>query len=218
MSDFLTWVYMIAIVLAIGFIIYLFGAIPMILIQKKQVVAYRKLASLYGFEIKNDKVKLLPNWPTIKGFYNKRFFIVTQAKYGKSTSFYNSASGTWRTFTNYITKISTKLWNPVCGNFKIVNSSIFKKEFNIMEFDSSFVFEGESAEKIKGYLNDKIKHEMINVLNDGGILHIEVIDGILFASNFHGLVNDTDVDSCSKRIKLLWEIAAVLDSKKPEDK
>lgn len=214
MNDILTWIYIIAFVIAGGLIIYIFGAIPMMIFQKKQVVAYRKLALMYGFEIKNDRVKFFPTWPTIKGFYNKRFFIVTQAKYGRSTSFYNSSSGTWRTYTNYITKISTKLWNPVCGNFKIVNSSLFKKDFNILEFDSSFVIEGESAEKIKGFLNDKIKQEMINILNERGILHIEVIDGILFASNFHGLVNDTDVESCSKRIKLLWEIASVLDMKK----
>jgi hypothetical protein len=65
MDDILTWIYIIAIALAGGFIIYIFGAIPMMINQKKQVVAYRKLASLYGFEIKNDKVKFFPTWPTI---------------------------------------------------------------------------------------------------------------------------------------------------------
>ena len=128
MNDILNWIYVIAIVLAGALIIYIFGAIPMMIYQKKQIMAYRKLALLYGFEIKNDKIKIVPNWPTIKGFFNKKYFIVTQAKYGKSTSFYYSSSGTWRTFTNYITKISTKLWQPVCSDFKIVNSSIFKKE------------------------------------------------------------------------------------------
>ena len=55
---------------------------------------------------------------------------------------------------------------------------------------------------------------MINLLNEGGILHIEVKNNIVFASNFHGLVNDNDVESCSKRIRLLWDIADVLDLKK----
>jgi hypothetical protein len=169
MDDILTWIYIIAIVLAGGFIIYIFGSIPMMINQKKQVVAYRKLASLYGFEIKNDKVKFFPHWPTIKGFYNKKYFIVTQAKYGKSTSFYNSATGTWRTSSNYITKISTKLWEPAVGNFKIVNSNIFKNEFTLSEFDTCFSFSGESADKVKSLLNEKIKQEMINLLNEGGI-------------------------------------------------
>ena len=78
MNDILTWVYILAIVLAGGFVIYLFGALPMMIIQKKQVAAYRKLASLYGFEIKNDRVKLLPNWPTIKGFYDKGLWTIEQ--------------------------------------------------------------------------------------------------------------------------------------------
>ena len=214
MNDILTWIYIIAIVLAGGFVIYIFGAIPMMINQKKQVVAYRKLASLYKFEIKNDKVKFFPTWPTIKGFYNKRYFIVTQARYGKNTSYYNSSTGTWRTISNYITKISTKLWEPAVGDLKIVNSNIFKKEFDISEFDTCFSFSGEFADKVKNFLNDKIRQEMVNLLNEGGILHIEVKNSVLFASNFHGLVNIKDVESCSKRIHLLWEIASVLDLKK----
>jgi hypothetical protein len=216
MNDVLNWICLVAIVIAGGFIIYLFGAIPMMINQKKQIIAYRKLAALFGFEIKNDKLKFVPNWPTIKGFYKKKYFIVTQARYGKNTSFYNSSSGTWRTITNYITKISTKLWNPVCGDFKIVNSSIFKKNYQLFEFDDSFLFEGESGEKVRNMLSDNLKKEMIDILNEDSILHIEVKDGILFASNFHGLVNDNDVKACSRRINLLWELASLLDLKKPQ--
>ncbi|HNQ67265.1 MAG TPA: hypothetical protein PKN32_02720 [Bacteroidales bacterium] len=216
MNDVLNWIYIIGFVLLAGFVIYLFGAVPMMINQKKMIGAYRKLASLYGFEIKNDKIKLIPNWPTIKGFFNKKYFIVTQARYGKNTSFYNSSTGTWRTFSNYITKISTKLWNPVCGDFKMVNSSIFKKTYNVEEFEDSVCIDGTSAEQVKNLLNDNIKQEIIDVLNKGGILHIEVKNGILFASNFHGLVNDNDVEECSKRIKLLCELSYLLDLKKPQ--
>lgn len=196
--------------LAFGVILYLLIAIPMMGYQKKEIKAFTNLAEKLKFEIKPGKVSLKPNFPIIKGFFQDHYFIVQKAIAGKFR-IYNSATNSTTSRTKWILKISTKLKIPENQSFNIINRKVFRKEIELEDFQAYFKITVNNKETDLSF-SDEIKMELIKLWLETKNFEIVLDKQILYTSNYHGLVNDKDVEHCRLKIILLEKIAVFLES------
>ncbi len=205
MGEIWTWIMMIGFVLAAGIILYLFAAIPMMYFQKKEISAFKKLGEMLNFEINAGRVKLAPNFPVIKGYIGKRFFVVSKAADGKGRR-YNSYSKRSSSRTKWILKISTKIHIAQNLSMELMSFNNFKEPISPAEFGKYFKTRI-SSQDLNINFSDELKKDLIQLYLDTGIYIMKLKKQVLYTSNYHGLINDKDVEHCKKKLEVLAKLA-----------
>lgn len=210
MNETLMWIIVGICLIGVGFLIYLIGAIPLMIFQKKEVKCFDELANRFNFEKKLGKAGLTPNFPIIKGFYNRFYFIVKKAR-SKNYSFMHGPNGTMRV-RRYFIEASTKIKNPGLVKFRIDNRKKVEEGLRSGDFDQYIVCDIEPKSFVEKIITADIKEILISLAIKAPYYRMELDKDILASPNFNGLYKPEDVETCAAKIEVLSILAAKIYS------
>lgn len=204
--DILSILIIAGILIVCGAIIFFIGSVPAIIFRKKEIKAFGELAARFKFSAELGKAGFKANFPVIKGFYRKRWFFVYKVR---NQNFSNIGHYRIRLWT---LRIATKIKNPIISNLLINCKSTLKNKPFVSDFYKYIDVHISPTEKLDEIINESVKEKILQTYMHTGVFYISLADATLFTSNEHGLYNSNDVEKCSKRLELLFEIAESIEN------